>query len=145
MDLHSLQFTTAHTSVSSASCLHQSSGKGFQEPTFPFLSYFELSPCISHSDTPQHPIIPERAHSRGNLNVSSQIKLKLTLSEVKVKIIYHLRSVGQYTLVSGIHLGPATNFSSFCYYLLCGAPSLTRGRVCSLQCNQSMVRVAQNP
>jgi hypothetical protein len=28
---------------------------------------------------------------------------------------------------------------------LCGAPSLTRGRVCNLQCNHSMVRVAQNP
>jgi hypothetical protein len=27
----------------------------------------------------------------------------------------------------------------------CGAPSLTRGRVCNLQCNHSMVRVAQNP
>jgi hypothetical protein len=26
-----------------------------------------------------------------------------------------------------------------------GAPSLTRGRVCNLQCNHSMVRVAQNP
>jgi hypothetical protein len=27
----------------------------------------------------------------------------------------------------------------------CGVPSLTRGRVCSSQCNHSMVRVAQNP
>jgi hypothetical protein len=27
----------------------------------------------------------------------------------------------------------------------CGAPSLTRGRVCNLQCNRSMVRAAQNP
>jgi hypothetical protein len=27
----------------------------------------------------------------------------------------------------------------------CGAPSLTRGRVCNLQCNHSMARVAQNP
>jgi hypothetical protein len=26
----------------------------------------------------------------------------------------------------------------------CGAPSLTRGRVCNLQCNHSMVRVVQN-
>jgi hypothetical protein len=26
----------------------------------------------------------------------------------------------------------------------CGVPSLTRGRVCNLQCNHSMVRVAQN-
>jgi hypothetical protein len=28
---------------------------------------------------------------------------------------------------------------------ICGAPSLTRGRDCNLQCNHSMVRVAQNP
>jgi hypothetical protein len=27
----------------------------------------------------------------------------------------------------------------------CGASSLTRGRVCNLQCNHAMVRVAQNP
>jgi hypothetical protein len=27
----------------------------------------------------------------------------------------------------------------------CGTPSLMRGRVCNLQCNHSMVRVAQNP
>jgi hypothetical protein len=29
-------------------------------------------------------------------------------------------------------------------FYFCGAPSLTRGRVCSLQCNHSMVRVTQN-
>jgi hypothetical protein len=29
--------------------------------------------------------------------------------------------------------------------LVYGAPSLTRGRVCILQCNHSIVRVAQNP
>jgi hypothetical protein len=28
---------------------------------------------------------------------------------------------------------------------LCGAPSLTRGRVCNLHCNHAMVQVAQNP
>jgi ribosomal protein L24E len=28
---------------------------------------------------------------------------------------------------------------------ICGAPSLTRRLVCNLQCNHSMVRVAQNP
>jgi hypothetical protein len=30
-------------------------------------------------------------------------------------------------------------------YCFCGAPSLMRGRVCSLQCNHPMVRVTQNP
>jgi hypothetical protein len=29
-------------------------------------------------------------------------------------------------------------------FCLCGVPCLTRGRVCSLPCNHSMVRVAQN-
>jgi hypothetical protein len=28
---------------------------------------------------------------------------------------------------------------------ICGAPSLTIGRICNLQCNHSIVRVAQNP
>jgi hypothetical protein len=28
---------------------------------------------------------------------------------------------------------------------ICEAPSLTRGRVCNLQCNHSMVQIAQNP
>jgi hypothetical protein len=28
--------------------------------------------------------------------------------------------------------------------MVCGAPSLTRGRVCNLQCSHSVVRVAQN-
>jgi hypothetical protein len=30
-------------------------------------------------------------------------------------------------------------------YCFCAAPSLTRGLVCNLQCNHSMVQVAQNP
>jgi hypothetical protein len=32
-----------------------------------------------------------------------------------------------------------------CCLFFYGSPSLTRGRVCNLQCNHSMVRVAQNP
>jgi hypothetical protein len=57
----------------------------------------------------------------------------------KLKIHYDRQSVGQSVLVSGAHLGPATNFSfslrfSFrqlrvCYFV---APSLTRGRVCNV-------------
>jgi hypothetical protein len=58
---------------------------------------------------------------------------------LKSKLIYDRRSVGQSVLVSGAHLGPATNslfslkFSlkqfRVCYFV---APSLTRGRICNL-------------
>jgi hypothetical protein len=49
------------------------------------------------------------------------------------------RPVGQSVLVSNTHLGPAIKFSPFSVILRwsrfsqCGAPSLTRGRVCSFQ------------
>jgi hypothetical protein len=49
----------------------------------------------------------------------------------KSKLCYDRRSVGQSVLVSSTHLGPKTRF-----LLLsdsCGAPSLTKGRVCRLQ------------
>jgi hypothetical protein len=54
---------------------------------------------------------------------------------IYVSHIHDQQSVGQSVLVSGTHLGPATNFSlleisfrqlQFCYFV---APSLTRGRV----------------
>jgi hypothetical protein len=58
--------------------------------------------------------------------------------KLKLKLNYDRQSVGQSVLVSGTHLGPATN-SFFleiffrqlqvCYFV---APSLTRGRVCNL-------------
>jgi hypothetical protein len=54
--------------------------------------------------------------------------------------ISHWQSVGQSNLVSGTHLGPSSNLSFFfnlssdsCWACWCLAPSLTRGRVCSLQ------------
>jgi hypothetical protein len=57
-----------------------------------------------------------------------------------LKLYYDRRSVGQSVLVSGFDLGPATNFSPslFNYFrqlrvCWCGAPSLTRSRVCSFQ------------
>jgi hypothetical protein len=55
-----------------------------------------------------------------------------------LKLNYDRQSVGQSVLVSGTHLGPATNFSFSLKFSLdsCGcyfvAPSLTRGRVCNL-------------
>jgi hypothetical protein len=59
----------------------------------------------------------------------------------KSKLYYDRQSVGQSILLSGTHLGPATNFSHslfdyFCWQFpicWCGAPSLTRSRICTLQ------------
>jgi hypothetical protein len=57
---------------------------------------------------------------------------------VNSKLHYDRQSVGQSVLVSGNHLGPATNFSLllFLYWQLrvswCGASSLTRGWACNL-------------
>jgi hypothetical protein len=60
-------------------------------------------------------------------------KLKL-----KLKLIYYRRSVGQSVLVSGSHLEPMNRFLFSIWRLRvswCGAPSLTRGRVCNLLYN----------
>jgi hypothetical protein len=64
------------------------------------------------------------------------------LHKSKSKLYYDRQSVGQSVLVSGTHLAPATNFSPvfliiFRQLRVCwsGAHSLTRGRVCNLQCN----------
>jgi hypothetical protein len=59
----------------------------------------------------------------------------LITSKSKSKLCYDRRSVGQSVLVSSTHLGPTTRFLlvrqlRVCW---CGAPSLTRERVCRLQ------------
>jgi hypothetical protein len=68
------------------------------------------------------------------------------------RLLYDWKSVSQNVLVSSILVGLATRyyFLSECYCLkfavfIYWAPSLTRGRVWNLQCNHSIVRVAQNP
>jgi hypothetical protein len=37
----------------------------------------------------------------------------LWISQLKLKLVYDRQSAGQSVLVSGAHLGPATNFSFF--------------------------------
>jgi hypothetical protein len=61
-------------------------------------------------------------------------------SKSQSKLYYDRRSFGHSVLVSGTHLGPATNFPLFSLLIFrqllvcwCGAPSLTRSRVCSFQ------------
>jgi hypothetical protein len=54
-------------------------------------------------------------------------------------IEYPCRTCDQILLPVGMLL------SEICGLVSVGAPSLTRGRVCNLQCNHSVVRVAQNP
>jgi hypothetical protein len=66
--------------------------------------------------------------------------MAVQLMPMKLKLIYDLQSVGQSVLVSGTHLGPATNFLSplnFLYTVagLFLAPSLRRGRVSNLLYN----------
>jgi hypothetical protein len=70
----------------------------------------------------------------------------------KSKSRYDRMSVNQYVLVRAPLWDLRPDITS-CWNIavwnlrsfFCGAPSLTRGRVCNLQCNHSMVRVAQNP
>jgi hypothetical protein len=56
------------------------------------------------------------------------------------------QSVDQFILASGSPLGPMTRFLSFFvlfdnyFVVIPRAPSLTRGRVCNLQCNRCLVR-----
>jgi hypothetical protein len=58
------------------------------------------------------------------------------------------QSVDQFVWVSGLPFGPLTRFylallssSDIYFILLWKAPSLTRKRVCSVQCNHSLVRL----
>jgi hypothetical protein len=89
-----------------------------------------------------------------SLNINRSVP-RISLDKVKVKVKVTLRltvsqSVSQYVLVSGTPFGPMTRFYfflSFVAKLLFSspwAPSLTRGRVCNLQCNLSVVRVAED-
>jgi hypothetical protein len=62
------------------------------------------------------------------------------VSMSKSKLYQDWRSVGQSALVSDTHLGPATNFPLLSLIIFrrlrvcwCGAPSLTRSRVCIFQ------------
>jgi hypothetical protein len=64
----------------------------------------------------------------------------------ELSLSYGQRSVDQFVLVSGSPLGPMTRFYPFlslvtiAMFSSCKAPSLTRGRVCSLECLHSLVR-----
>jgi hypothetical protein len=81
---------------------------------------------------------------------SVHIKIKQFLCKhnkrVELSLYYGRRSVDQFFLISGLPLGPLTRFylylfSSDNYFILLSmASSLTRKRVCSLQCNHSLVR-----
>jgi hypothetical protein len=75
-----------------------------------------------------------------------------TDSESKSKLLYDRRSISQDVFVSSplwnlwLEITSCGNVAVWnlrsCF---CGAPSLTRRRVFSLQCNHSKVRIAQNP
>jgi hypothetical protein len=121
-------------------------------PLFSFLSQNRVGrTLITASDGGRLPssIALFRSHRNCLLThkINYQQQLLLTLlpqevsySESKSKLYYDRQSVGQSVLVSGTHLGPATNFSHFLFdyfwtvsSFLCGTPSLTISRVCTFQ------------
>jgi hypothetical protein len=74
----------------------------------------------------------------------------LLAKQVQGQVIFRLTISRPVRLGVEPPLGPMTRFrfSLFDNYFLsssCRAPSLTKWRVCSLQCNHSQVRVAQDP
>jgi hypothetical protein len=110
---------------------------------FPFLWDPKLSLCLSHSNSQLsntqhlHPRSRLNLHMLFKKSVSSQTELTV---KSKSKLRYNWWSVDQSFLLSGTHLGPATNFSHlfFNYFrqlrvCWCGEPSLTGSRVCSFQ------------
>jgi hypothetical protein len=72
------------------------------------------------------------------------------IMSVLSKLYYDRQSVGQSVLVSGTHLGPATNFFPLSLWVFfrqlrvcwCGAPSLTRSRVWTFQFLQGIASAA---
>jgi hypothetical protein len=68
------------------------------------------------------------------------VRIHLSKSKPESKLSYNRQSVGQSVLVSGHHLGLATNLYFFSMEIIgrylrffkYGAPSLMRGRVCNL-------------
>jgi hypothetical protein len=92
-----------------------------------------------------------------SVGVSSRSCWRLTLVRVQMSPLYSgwswgsscgRQSVDQFVWVSGLLLGPLTRLylallsSSDSYFILLSkAPSLTRKRVCSLQCNHPLVRL----
>jgi hypothetical protein len=72
----------------------------------------------------------------------------MTVTQLSSSSSFSQQSVDQFVWVSGLPLGPLTRFylallsSSDNYLILLSkAPSLTRKRVCSLQCNHSLVPI----
>jgi hypothetical protein len=84
----------------------------------------------------------------GHVVRSSTVTLSMTVRNRSWSSSCGRHSVDQFVWVSGLPFGPLTRFyltllySSDNYFILLSkAPSLTRKRVCSLQCNHSIVRL----
>jgi hypothetical protein len=108
----------------------------------PYGSYTEITSQSSHIKWTEtnHPTVQMNLLYASNQIIRFKTPIlvnNLTCYKSKSKSQYDRQSVGQSVLVSGAHLGPATNVSPWdflldsCCLLFC-TPSLTRGRACHL-------------
>jgi hypothetical protein len=162
-----------HTlSLPSLLSLHQSSGTGFQQQTFPFLWVPGLSPCHSHSNSWLHSTQRHYASSTAHTTSSpflSCSRIAFTFTNYVLIIVCppttelelypttttELQSQSQSYITTDGHLAslswcqapiwdPRPIFLLLSLIIFrqlrvcwCGAPSLTRGWVCNLQCNDA--------
>jgi hypothetical protein len=89
---------------------------------------------------------------RGGISYRNASCSPVPMDSSRSHVTTDAQSVSQYVKVSSpiSDLRPDVTFCPKVVFWkllsrLCGAPSLMRGRVCSLQCNYSMFWVAQNP
>jgi hypothetical protein len=112
------------------------------------------SSCVFHPTSQVSPSATHLSHSlyfvrRAWVHMSIFVQCYHCISLIwsELSLSYGRRPVDQFFLVSGSPLGPMTKFILIVslWQLLCWsscrAPSLTRGRVCNLQCNRWLVRL----
>jgi hypothetical protein len=161
-------FTTQALNHTGFLSVHQSSDTGFHRRTFPFLGtsadgsryqrtfpsslswVSDLSPRHSHSDTPLSIFWNCLLLSRSVVSGSQRMTRRS-----KSKLLYDWWLVSQTVSMSWYRaplwdLRPDVTFYRNVvvwnlWSCFCEEPSLTRGRVCNLQYNPSIVRVALNP
>jgi hypothetical protein len=97
-------------------------------------------------DSPTVPVHQPQQFSTHQLSATTTITRRLTLVSPICRSRSYFTTDSQ-SVCLGVEptLGLATRYYFLLLSCLCGVSSLMRGRVCNLQCNHSMFRVAQNP